>query len=128
MRPPDTRLPGCVCHARKSDVHGRDGSLVALLRGVNVGGVTIRTADLRAAVPRHLGFDEVRTVLASGNVGFETDAAPRRRATLKPAIETALCEALRLRRVDRAGRESRVRERDPSASRSTRGSPSASPG
>jgi uncharacterized protein (DUF1697 family) len=64
---------------------------VALLRGVNVGGITIRSADL-AEVFRDLGFDAVRTVLASGNVAFETDAAPARRAELKKKIETALRE------------------------------------
>lgn len=37
-----------------------------LLRGVNVGGVTVRSADLRAAL-EEAGFGEVRTVLASGN-------------------------------------------------------------
>ena len=64
---------------------------VALLRGVNVGGITIRSADL-AGVFRDLGFDSVRTVLASGNVAFETDAAPARRNALKKQIETALRE------------------------------------
>ena len=62
---------------------------VALLRGVNVGGITIRSADL-AGVFRELGFGAVRTVLASGNVAFETDAAPDHRATLKTQIEGAL--------------------------------------
>lgn len=62
---------------------------VALLRGVNVGGITIRSADL-AHVFRELGFDAVRTVLASGNVTFETDAAPDHRAALKKRIEEAL--------------------------------------
>ena len=62
---------------------------VALLRGVNVGGITIRSADL-AEVFRELGFTAVRTVLASGNVTFETDAAPARRAALKERIEEAL--------------------------------------
>lgn len=62
---------------------------VALLRGVNVGGITIRSADL-AEVFRGLGFDAVRTVLASGNVAFEADAAPARRAQLKARIEAAL--------------------------------------
>ncbi|MGL4255586.1 MAG: DUF1697 domain-containing protein, partial [Microbacterium sp.] len=47
---------------------------VALLRGVNVGGITIRNADL-AEVFGDLGFDAVRTVLASGNIVFETDVA-----------------------------------------------------
>ncbi|TAM68200.1 MAG: DUF1697 domain-containing protein [Microbacteriaceae bacterium] len=61
---------------------------IALLRGVNVGGINIKMSDL-AAVFRELGFSEVRTVLASGNVVFQTDApAPE----LKLAIETALRE------------------------------------
>lgn len=64
---------------------------VALLRGVNVGGITIRSADL-AEVFRGLGFDAVRTVLASGNVAFEAEAAPSRRAALKKRIEAALRE------------------------------------
>lgn len=40
---------------------------VALLRGVNVGGVRFRMADLAAALEQG-GAAEVRTVLASGNV------------------------------------------------------------
>lgn len=59
---------------------------VALLRGVNVGGITIKSVDL-ARVFRDLGFDEVRTVLASGNVAF---AASGSRSTLKATIEKAL--------------------------------------
>jgi uncharacterized protein (DUF1697 family) len=65
---------------------------VALLRGVNVGGVTIRSADLAALMTDDLGFADVRTVLASGNVAFETDAAPSARGRLKKAIEAALRE------------------------------------
>ena len=65
---------------------------VALLRGVNVGGVTIRNADLTALMTDDLGFTEVRTVLASGNVAFDTDAAASARATLKAAVEGALRE------------------------------------
>lgn len=49
-------------------------SYVALLRGVNVGGRTLKNDELRE-VFEGLGFDGVRTVLASGNVVFETDAA-----------------------------------------------------
>lgn len=64
---------------------------VALLRGVNVGGITIKSVDL-AAVFRDLGFDNVRTVLASGNVVFDApDAASSAdAATLKSRIESAL--------------------------------------
>ncbi len=61
---------------------------IALLRGVNVGGITIRSADLRD-VFTGLGHDDVRTVLASGNVAFEASGAPR---DLKAAIERALEE------------------------------------
>jgi uncharacterized protein (DUF1697 family) len=63
---------------------------VALLRGVNVGGVTIRSAELAALLRDELGFEGVRTVLASGNAAFETDAAPSARAKLKSSIEAAL--------------------------------------
>jgi uncharacterized protein (DUF1697 family) len=63
---------------------------VALLRGVNVGGVTIRSADLAALLRDGLGLQDVRTILASGNATFETDAATSQRATLKAAIERAL--------------------------------------
>jgi uncharacterized protein (DUF1697 family) len=62
---------------------------IALLRGVNVGGITIRSADL-ADVFRDLGLDEVRTVLASGNVVFETEEGTGKRAALKKRIEKAL--------------------------------------
>src|SRR4051794_8904134 len=59
---------------------------VALLRGVNVGGVNMKMADL-ADVVRGLGYENVTTVLASGNVLFETpDAA----AAAKDGLETAL--------------------------------------
>ena len=60
---------------------------IALLRGVNVGGITVKSADLRA-VFESLGFESVRTVLASGNVAFESDQADA--AALKRAIESAL--------------------------------------
>lgn len=59
---------------------------VALLRGVNVNGITIRSADL-AQVFRDLGCTDVRTVLASGNVVFSVDADA---AALKASIEQAL--------------------------------------
>jgi uncharacterized protein (DUF1697 family) len=61
---------------------------VALLRGVNVGGVTVKMADL-AEVVRGLGYDDVKTVLASGNVLLTTaDAA----STVKAKLEAALRE------------------------------------
>ncbi len=58
---------------------------VALLRGINVGGVRIRMEDLADAL-RAIGLREVRTVLASGNVVF--DAEPR--DDLHGAVEAAL--------------------------------------
>ena len=61
---------------------------IALLRGVNVGGITVRSAELRGLFDE-LGFEDVRTVLASGNVVFSaTDAAAS--AELKQRIEHAL--------------------------------------
>jgi uncharacterized protein (DUF1697 family) len=48
------------------------GRWVALLRGVNIGGVRIRMAELAEALT-DAGFDAVRTVLASGNVVLTAD-------------------------------------------------------
>ena len=61
---------------------------VAFLRGVNVGGINIKMTDL-AAVFRDLGFEDVKTVLASGNALF---SATESNAKLKPRIEQALRE------------------------------------
>ncbi len=60
---------------------------VALLRGVNVNGITIRSAEL-AELFQQLGLTEVRTVLASGNVVFS--AATADAAELTTTIEQAL--------------------------------------
>jgi uncharacterized protein (DUF1697 family) len=60
----------------------------ALLRGVNVGGVNMKMAHL-AEVVRGLGYADVRTVLASGNVLFET---PDATGTVKRNLEAALRE------------------------------------
>lgn len=63
---------------------------VALLRGVNVGGAKrLAMADLRAVV-EGLGFGDVRTLLASGNVVFSARAAADRKAGA--LIEAALAE------------------------------------
>jgi uncharacterized protein (DUF1697 family) len=43
----------------------------ALLRGINVGGVRIKMADLKACIEK-LGHSNVKTVLASGNVMFDS--------------------------------------------------------
>ncbi|WP_144760835.1 DUF1697 domain-containing protein [Curtobacterium sp. 9128] len=66
---------------------------IALLRGVNVNGITIRSADLRALVTER-GYRDVRTVLASGNVVFDADVDatgdPAARAGLRHDVEQAL--------------------------------------
>jgi len=62
---------------------------VAFLRGVNVGGIKVEMAPLRKMFD-DLGFEGVRTVLASGNVVFETRRTGH--AKLKSDIEQALRE------------------------------------
>jgi uncharacterized protein (DUF1697 family) len=59
---------------------------VALLRGVNVGGNTVRSAAL-AEMARGMGLADVRTVLASGNLLFSAEGSAR---TLKSRVERAL--------------------------------------
>lgn len=63
---------------------------VALLRAINVGGRTVKMDALRA-VFGDLGFGNVETFIASGNVLFE---APGKPAVLESQIETALNQAL----------------------------------
>lgn len=64
---------------------------VALLRGVNVGGVSVRSAELRELC-EGLGLDDVRTVLATGNVVFASDAGASEREALTERIERALSQ------------------------------------
>ena len=67
---------------------------VALLRGINVGGKTlIKMADLRASL-QELGFDNVSTYIASGNVLFES--GERDAAHLETKIERAIEQRVRL--------------------------------
>ena len=61
---------------------------VILLRGLNVGGVTVRMAELRELLEAR-GFAEVRTVLASGNALVTSDASADR---VKADVEAALRE------------------------------------
>ena len=63
---------------------------IALLRGINVGGITIRMAALADTV-RSLGHTGVTTVLASGNVVFESNQTDA--AALKAGLERALSDA-----------------------------------
>lgn len=61
-------------------------SFGVFLRGVNVGGVTIKSADLRQSLAV-LPVTGVKTLLASGNVVLRTELDA---AALKPAAEAAL--------------------------------------
>jgi uncharacterized protein (DUF1697 family) len=47
----------------------------AFLRGINVGGRTIKMEPLRKTLER-LGFEDVQTLLASGNVVFSAHGSP----------------------------------------------------
>jgi uncharacterized protein (DUF1697 family) len=60
---------------------------VAFLRAINVGGHTVKMADLRASFEA-LGFGEVGTHIASGNVIFET--TEKDEGKLERVIERAL--------------------------------------
>ena len=67
---------------------------VALLRGINVGGKTlVKMAELKACV-EELGFDEVSTYIASGNVLFESRKVDP--AKLETKIERAIEKQFRL--------------------------------
>lgn len=60
-------------------------TVVALLRGVNVGGRKLPMAELRELV-ESLGYDDVRTYIQSGNLLFRAAKRPRP-AALEAAIE-----------------------------------------
>jgi uncharacterized protein (DUF1697 family) len=64
----------------------------AFLRGMNVGGHRISNEDLRTRF-EELGFDEVRTFRASGNVIFAA-AGEESEEELRARIETGLAAAL----------------------------------
>lgn len=61
----------------------------AFLRGVNVGGINIKMAEL-ARVLADAGFDNVRTILASGNVLLDSTSDAN---GVRAAVEQALREA-----------------------------------
>ncbi|WP_422745470.1 DUF1697 domain-containing protein [Mycobacterium sp. WMMD1722] len=60
----------------------------AFLRGVNVGGVTLKMADVATAL-QDAGFEAVKTILASGNVVLQSSAGTE---TVRTAAERALRE------------------------------------
>lgn len=64
---------------------------IAFLRAINVGGRTVRMEDLRSLFEA-MGFAQVETFIASGNVIFETRSG--KPAALESKIETALHKAL----------------------------------
>lgn len=61
----------------------------ALLRGINVGGIRIKMADLKTCI-EELGFTDVKTVLASGNVLLSSPSTDIGRITA--ALEKGLGE------------------------------------
>ncbi len=61
----------------------------AFLRGVNVGGVNLKMADVATALG-DAGFDNVRTILASGNVVLDATGSA---ASVRKKAEAALREA-----------------------------------
>jgi uncharacterized protein (DUF1697 family) len=66
-------------------------TLIALLRGINVGKAKrVAMADLRKLVEK-LGYTEVRTLLNSGNVVFKSSSADTAKAAAR--IEKALVES-----------------------------------
>lgn len=64
-------------------------SYAVFLRGVNVGGINIKMADLQKAL-KQCSFNNVKTLLASGNVVLTSDLNP---ATVKKQFEDCLREA-----------------------------------
>ena len=75
------------------------------LRGVNVGGVTMKMAHVTAALGE-AGFADVRTVLASGNVVLIPNSPVRR---VRAKAERVLRDLVRLRGVGIGLRAGRVR-------------------
>jgi Uncharacterized protein conserved in bacteria len=65
---------------------------IAFLRAVNVGGRVVAMADLRGEFEA-LGFADVESFIASGNIAFRTDAGSRARE-LESAVEERLADRL----------------------------------
>ena len=61
----------------------------AFLRGVNVGGVNLKMAEVAAALS-DAGFSNVRTVLATGNVLLESKSGSDTPAAVRKKCEAAL--------------------------------------
>lgn len=67
---------------------------VALLRAVNVGGTSKAPSAALKAAAEGIGLQAVQTVLQTGNLVFEADAAPE---TLEKTLEQAFLDALGLK-------------------------------
>lgn len=65
-----------------------------MLRGINLGKRQLKSVELKAVI-EGLGFTEVRTLLASGNVVFTAPGATCE--ALEPQIHDALAEATELK-------------------------------
>lgn len=61
-------------------------TFVAFLRGINLGKRQMTMAELRACCESN-GLTSVKTILASGNVRFETERDARLKARLEAALE-----------------------------------------
>lgn len=61
--------------------------MAVFLRGINVGGVSVKSAPLRACLESVAGVEAATTVLASGNAVVRTTLSP---APLRRAVEGAL--------------------------------------
>ncbi|MGP0224241.1 MULTISPECIES: DUF1697 domain-containing protein [unclassified Paenarthrobacter] len=64
-------------------------SYAVFLRGINVGGINIKMADLKAALADY-PFSKVKTLLASGNVVLQSDLAAK---DVKAEFEACLRKA-----------------------------------
>jgi uncharacterized protein (DUF1697 family) len=64
----------------------RESRYIVFLRGVNVGGVNLKMADVATAL-RHTGFTAVKTILATGNVLLDS---PLTAAAVRAKAEAAL--------------------------------------
>ena len=67
---------------------------VALIRGINVGGVVLKMEDLKRML-EYVGFSNVRTYIQSGNVIFNADRDAE--STLSAAISARIAERFGLR-------------------------------
>jgi len=84
-------LSHSVPSGRQNRVMASTTALVALLRGVNVGGRTLPMAELREVVAG-CGYGDVRTYIQSGNVVFTAPGRPKD-TEVAETIEDALAAA-----------------------------------